>query len=343
MGISKTLHLKGSEFLIQFFVIGIFLYALTLAVSLLWYKIKKLENVIFSIFFFSLVAALLIAHDAYESEMAKSLPETTIWSMIYSLLTKRQAIFLLSILTFFGAIALIYVIVKTFFTVSYDGAGIQIKFPGQTSYFLPVYPQMCWQKTGITINKGDQFKVELSGLVSPGGLLSLDSLREYTESINAIKKDGNNNEVGAQIKKPDSWPYSGPCGYDKKWYHGDTQLDVLKNHEHYSTPDFYKEDKGLTVMGLTHNTVLGIILNENEESPLEAQTDKPAYKWEGENGRSLLINGSQLINLSSEHYPITIKAKRSGMLWVTINDVDYARWDNTGLFFLKLTKSSWLK
>jgi hypothetical protein len=328
-GFFDTVNIQKEAFFSQLIVTGVFLYALALAVSLLWFKICDLWKTALAISCLSVVAATLIGHDAYNG--SGELPKN-FWTMFYLLLTDRQPLLLLGLLTLGGSIALIYFIIRAFFGVSYDGAGIQIKMPGQVSYFLPVYPQMCWQDTKIDIQTGEKFQVEISGLVCPGGLLSLDKMAEYTQKV---LRANEKNKLAA-IPEPPKWPYTTARGYRKRWYRGNTKLEVLKQHEYYCEDDYYLKDPGLTVKGLTHNTVVAIIM-ENNEKPLQASRGQPAYDW------FKVEHQEKLVNLSSSQYPISFEAKQTGRLWVAINDVDYARWDNTGLFFLRLTRNSWFK
>ncbi len=84
-------------------------------------------------------------------------------------------------------------------------------------------------------------------------------------------------------------------------------------------------------MGQPHNKVFGII---SYSEPKNTVDDGPgnAYDWSNDEHRDLLIE------LSQYKYPYEIPTKRSGHLWVVINDVDQFRWDNGGLFWLKLTR-----
>jgi len=89
-------------------------------------------------------------------------------------------------------------------------------------------------------------------------------------------------------------------------------------------------------MGLPHNVVLGLIRAPGEELPRQGSMirKQPGYNYEDPQ--------TSLLYLSSAHYPITITANRTGELWVVINDVDDARWDNGGMFFMRIIKRGWL-
>ena len=98
----------------------------------------------------------------------------------------------------------------------------------------------------------------------------------------------------------------------------------------------------MTVQGVPHNRVVGIILEEggNVEKPnsatgTSAVDSKPGYRYDDEADKKklLLFNGNQGTS------PHTMKATSDGHLWVVINDADAYRWDDVGIFFLKITVS----
>jgi hypothetical protein len=148
-------------------------------------------------------------------------------------------------------------------------------------------------------------------------------------------KKGSTPDTWSEKFLPSIWPYTGPEGYLKEWYGSEDQKKtILKNHPLYGSKDYYyQEDKFLTVKGLPHNVVLGFVQGSGEEKPLEATYREAAYDWREDR--------EKLYKLSSENYPITIQIRKTGTFWVVINDVDIARWDNGGLFFMKLTKKRW--
>lgn len=145
------------------------------------------------------------------------------------------------------------------------------------------------------------------------------------------------------IGRPAIWPYTGPEGYPKKWYEGKDKLRVLKEHKLYGNDNFYKKDTLLTVKGQPHNTVIRFIRSFGDGGPKHADTEdgkptyEPAYDWAKDEDKK------ELLLLSAIQYPLAQQEiPRSGKLWVVINDVDIARWDNAGMFFLKLTCRAWL-
>jgi hypothetical protein len=99
----------------------------------------------------------------------------------------------------------------------------------------------------------------------------------------------------------------------------------------------YKYDTGLTVQGVSHNRVVGILLEEgsgppNSASGSSASDSKPGYRYsdEADKEKLLLFKGNQETSLQ------TMKAYSDGELLVVINDADAYRWDNVGIFFLKI-------
>ena len=92
----------------------------------------------------------------------------------------------------------------------------------------------------------------------------------------------------------------------------------------------YKVDPGLTVQGLPHNRVVGIIW-PHDEPP------KSSYNYEDEKEKE------KLIDFKVDPPPGQLKWKKittnqTGVLWVVINDAEVFRWDNGGLYFMKLVK-----
>jgi hypothetical protein len=153
--------------------------------------------------------------------------------------------------------------------------------------------------------------VEITGTVTPG----------YLQNVRKVSSPS----IAEQ------WPFRGPEGYEEGFY---KEL-VAKGGTHY------EDDVGLTVQGYPHNTVIGVIVPEGEDpcprnphrslrTPCEATESRRGYARDQHQGI--------LHVLSSPHYPKTLTAKQSGKLWVTINDADEWRWDNLGIFFMKLTK-----
>lgn len=288
----------------------------------------------------------------------------TFSNLFYVLIVERPALLGLALLALGGLGASVYYIFRLLMPVEYTGSGIQIRLPGQSVYYLPIYPQVRWQKTGIELRQGERISVEIYGWASPGGLHGLKEWEEFTDRLVLYEKihffsdlelttdetdwleehdreslDRYNKKerpVVPEEKWPTwrpAWPFTGPEGYPKDFYKD--RLGVLRAHSLYKEAEFYKRDPLLTVQGCTHLQVFGTILRPGEE-PKSTRMGHPAYNWGNPSDRE------QLLCLSSMSYPIEVECPRSGYLWTVINDVDEARWDNVGLFFMKLTRRSWL-
>lgn len=291
------------------------------------------------------VIALLLAADAQhllppESPEASGVPGNprriappdSTAKLLYLLIVYRPALLGLSVLALGGTFLVVYFAFRLLFPFEYTGSGIQFRFPGHTVNYLPIYAQVSWQDTKIQLKKGDRISVELYGWVSPGGLQNLREWEKYTQRLVEWQKQGAVRAEWPSVGLPYTWPYEGPVGYPKRYYRGQTQLAVMRKHPLYQKPDFYREDELLTVRGCTHLQVFGIILPPGQE-PRKATDGDRAYDWN--------TDSEELLSLSNDQYPIEVEANRSGRLWVVINDVDAARWDNVGLFFMTLTRRAW--
>jgi hypothetical protein len=299
-------------------------------------------------------------------------------NLLYILIVERPALMGLALLALGGLGAAVYFIFRLLMPVEYTGSGIQIRLPGHAVHYLPIFPQVSWNETGIELRKGEKVTVELYGWVSPGGLHGLNDWERFTDKLVLYEKrhlfpDRLDDSEKALLKEYDeklleeyknrkrpeeyaglvaeyekegflppkkmwpswepTWPYWGPEGYPKEFYR-DT-LGVLRTHPLYKYDDFYEDDFLLTVQGCPHLQVFGIVLAPGEV-PNDTKLGKTAYNWNHPPDRE------QLLCLSSKKYPIEVEAQRSGQLWVVVNDVDEARWDNVGLFFMKLTRRQWL-
>ncbi len=252
----------------------------------------------------------------------------SLWGLIYVLLTQHQAVLVLSLLAFIATIAGVYYICRSLFMVEYIGAGVQIKLPGQTVYYVPIYPQVSWQPTGIVLKQGESVSIEISGYVSPGALQELSELNGHMDAFVRYQQTGSWPDKWEGRFQAPTWPYTPPIGYLEEWYGPEKKLGVLAKHSIYGEDYFYKKDRLLTVKGLPHNKVIGILWSEGEAPPRQADLKNTAYDWDNKDDRE------QLLLLSSVQYPIQVEARRSGELWIVINDVDIARWDNGGMFFL---------
>ncbi len=250
---------------------------------------------------------------------------------------QRKALVALTFLLTLSSIWLIVSMIPSLLRVEYtDSAGIGIRF-GDRGHrksldFYPISPHVGWQNTRIRLKKDESFQVEILGRVSPGYVRSLKEIREYIKGI----------EKWENMPKPEIlWRFCGPKGYEDEFY------EQARRGE---TPDLwrlphYKDDLGLTVKGLPHNTVVGIVLPEGikpkgvkpekcvkSEKGIEPEKEKQ-YDWETDRSS----RKPKLILLSpnlDERYPITRQALNSGVLWVVINDAAPFRMDNMGQFFM---------
>lgn len=265
---------------------------------------------------------------AYKTAFAKDFSST-----IYALLIERHAIFVLLIMALVIVSFGMYHLVRSFFKVEYSGAGIQMRLPGHMMYYVPVFPQTSWQNTGIPINEGNEYSIEVSGMVSPGSMSDLPKLKEHMDKLVRLQETGNPGNV--ELEDAPIWPYTDPFGYDENWY-GPGKPNFITSHSLYGQNYYFRKDTCLTIMGLPHCKIVGTIKLDGEEPPRSATLNQRGYNWHSKEDRD------ELLNLSAKQYPISVTAKKTGELWVVINDVDLARWDNTGLFFLKVTKQAWI-
>jgi hypothetical protein len=122
-----------------------------------------------------------------------------------------------------------------------------------------------------------------------------------------------------------NWPFSGPDGYTSS---------------HYAAVPYpaFVSDPSFTVQGLPHNSVVGLILREGDgnrpEKP-DSLSGLPGYSFEA--GKFVDVHGNEVVSMKrffNETEVLT--APSSGVLWVCINDSDEYRWDNAGIFFMKL-------
>jgi hypothetical protein len=289
---------------------------------------------------FGFVLALLLQLDLERENSVAEILEPTLTGLIYELFVRRTSLLAFFALTLGAMILTIYYVSTSLFRPEYEPASglLVFRLPGETWYYVPISPYGDsedvggWQNTHIPLQEGDWFSFAVSGSVSPGAL-SLKNLREIE------------NGVG-----PTDWPFSGPEGYDPNWYPNGTKL--VPNPKQYLDHDDFRADAELTVMGMPHNTVVGIIM-PNGEKPCRASGNK-AYqrgkckKDPNQSGYDLVHNKDKdpeipyLLNFSCHpaDYPGEHQASRRGYLWVEINDADDFRWDDAGFFFFKLTKQA---
>lgn len=274
----------------------------------------------------------------------------TFWAGIIDLLTNRQPLFLFLLTGISIAVAGTYYFLTSLVTVQYTGeSGVIFSLPGQTVYYLPIDPYESWINTGIQLEKDERFTVELSGRVSPGYLQGLTTLQQEWNTLlkaNEAKAHRNGELATSPVPAftpPPRWPFTGPEGYDRLWYEVGTMQEVFK-HEPVTRfygpgrAPGYKNDNGLTVTGYPHNTVIGMILGDDEPPPRVARWDY--INETGIPGYSSETDRTSLLVFSSRRYPIECHAQRAGRLWVVINDSEGFRWDNVGFFFMKITRYS---
>lgn len=297
----------------------------------------------------SVLFAILLTADSKTRASDRS-ESTTFWAGLIDLLTNRQPLLLFLVIGISIAAAGTYYLFTSLVTVQYAGeSGVIFSLPGQTVYYVPIDPYESWVDTGIQLAKDDRFRVELSGRVSPGYLQGLTTLQEEWNMLLKINEakaragDTSNPTPVPEFTPIPRWPFTGPEGYDPSWYEVGTMQEVFKHEPvaRFYGPDRapgYKHDNGLTVRGYPHNTVIGIILGDDEPRPKVPIWDYVSEK--GTPGYDSETNRDQLLVLSSRRYPIECHAPRSGRLWVVINDSEGFRWDNVGFFFLKLTRYS---
>jgi hypothetical protein len=317
-------------------------------VYFLGFHLPPAANCIGIIVSLSILFSFLLTAD--NAARVRSTPPATFWAGVVDLVANRQALLLFLLIAISIAAAGTYYIFTSLVTVQYTGeSGVIFSLPGQTVYYMPIDPYESWMNTGIELKKDERFSVELSGRVSPGYLQGIETLQaQYNALGRRNDSDAHNTErpavapVSTATPLP-KWPFTGPEGYDRAWYDGDTMLEVFK-HEPVSLfygkehAPGYKNDNGLAVKGYPHNTVIGMILRDDEPPPRVADwnhafgTGTPGYDSQADK--------EVLLILSSKRYPIECHAQRAGRLWVVINDTEHYRWDNAGFFFMKLTRYS---
>lgn len=329
----SPLSLSGGVLFSSLFVSGLILFALVAAARRLSGHGPLRLRIVGGIIALSIAVSVLLAADAAQrAQAAGAEPVDSLWGLLYTLLTQRQSLLILTLLMLVVAIIVSYYVVRSLFSVQYEGTGVQFRLPGQTVFYVPIYPQCSWQDTHIELREGQTVTVEISGYVSPGALGDLAALQKQKDAVMDWQGRGSKLEEYGEIIQDVTWPYTDAAGYQEEWYKEGTMIEILKSNPIYRQPEYYKKDTFLTIMGLPHNRVVGKIVDEGEEPPRKATEVGPGYDWSKPEDRDVLLD------LSSKNYPIRLNVKCSGNLWVVINDVESIRWDNGGLFFLKLTR-----
>jgi hypothetical protein len=301
--------------------------------------------------------AILVSWDEVIRDHEERSEGLTFAGLAYRLMAKRKPLLAAWAFGVLGISILTYLLFASLFKVEYsDESGITIRLPGQTIFYYPIHP-FGWQNTGYRMKPGQSYRISLSGQVSPGYLQNI-SILERRLATNLDCQQGkikgpqcNKKDRGTVDKGQQTWPFSGPAGY--------TDADYKKVEKIYELPNRinYKTDRGLTVMGLPHNTVIGFIQEDggslciasgpdSEEPCTSHEKEKgfpPAYEAKeikdfSKTQKDPVGQEKTLLNLSSaaKNYQKKISPDKEGVLWVTINDADEARWDNSGLFFLKI-------
>jgi hypothetical protein len=93
----------------------------------------------------------------------------------------------------------------------------------------------------------------------------------------------------------------------------------------------YNHDTGLTVQGIPHNRVVGVIAQRGKK-PNNPRTETPFYSYQEKEDKDQLID----FEVDPGQPKMETRAKKGGVLWVVINDAEVIRWDNAGLYFMKL-------
>lgn len=333
VGVFSPLSLSGGVLFSSLFISGMVLCALAVAARRLTGRGALTLQMIGGVLAISLAISVLLAADAASRPSTVGAePVDSLWGLLHQLLTQRQGLLMLTLLTLVGVVIMAFYIFRSLFSIQYEGTGVQFRLPGQTVFYVPIYPQCSWQNTHIDLREGQRVSVEVSGYVSPGALGDLAALDEQKKAVEAWILRGRKRNEFAGIIQEVTWPYTDAAGYPEEWYQEGTMIEILKKNPIYKEADYYKVDTALTIMGLTHNRVVGMIVAEGEDPPRTSTGEEPGYDWQ------IPEDKAGLLDLSSSNYPITRTINCSGNLWVVINDVDSIRWDNGGLFFLKLTR-----
>jgi hypothetical protein len=331
------LALEPATFFRQLLLSGIILFALMLSLRSAGMWRSRRYSPVYLAAALSVTLSVLLAAEAWKvpttgAAAGANPARVEDWSTLtYLLFMEHRALLFTLLLTVTASVIAAYYIVRAVLRVRYEGTGFQLRLPGQTIYHVPLFPQVSWQRTYIHLHEGDTVDVEITGQVSPGALQGLSKLEQLSKAFHrVVRRTISPEQYHEDSSKIVPWPYTGPEGYPRGWYHdGETKAPVLKEDPLYKENDYYKKDPYLTVRGLPHNVVVGMICSAGEE-PRKATFNEPGYDYANADDQG------RLICLSSSRYPIEFEANRSGELYLVINDVDEVRWDNAGLFFVKI-------
>ena len=323
------------------------------------------------------LAVLLTAEEGSEegsNDSQVDVANMTLAGCAYLLLAKRKIALGIAVFAIAGGVVGAYYIISSLVRVEYQGSGgtLVIKMPGQTVYYRPLQPYG-WENTHIILEDKQTFEVEITGRVSPGlgreisqistaweqtwcsgGECKLPALKLPLSELKfplpqlrfPLPQLSRLLRPKLELPKEVLWDFSGPEGYDEDFY-----KTKIKNFPGPFVPH-YRDDNLLTVRGRHHNEVIGVIVpkgeracrkrpkekdNANiEENPPCTGTDvegQPGYYVDNDEDSNQLY----LLSKSPDKYPLKVTAKKSGTLWLTINDADLYRYDNVGFFFVKVT------
>lgn len=328
----SLINVSGPAFFANNFKFGLIGYLIMVLYGLIkHYRFDHLKSAALCVFISIGISFLLAINDTSPQTAA---PES-FWAMMYILVTQKSIFLIVFLFIVIITILGIYYLLRKLFVVTYSSSAMQIQLPGHTVFYFPLYPQVSWQSTGIVLKKGDKVEIDISGVVSPGVLDESQDQALHMKKFIQWLESGSDPAAWKEEFLPAIWPYTGPAGYPERWYSSNHKIPILKNHPIYKKDFYFKEDKFLTIKGATHNRVYGIIQAAGQESPRKATVHDEGY--------SIPENSDILYSLSQDQYPLVIEARESGTLWLVINDVDMARWDNGGLYFVKLIKKGWFK
>jgi hypothetical protein len=272
--------------------------------------------------------AVLLSMDEQADDDKQNLAEMTFAGFIYLMLARRRAAITLGMFVIATSVAGAYYLVLSLFKFEHQGTAgtLVVKLPGETVYYHPLHPYG-WENTHIRLKKDQRYEVEITGQVSPGLLQEADKINGYIRAWQNAR--GTPPENRPQIPDGPTWKFTGPEGYPDSFY-------AKPYSPHYTQDDL------LTVRGMRHNAVIGIVVADGEPpchknpvlpTPCEVSKESSAQY-------DATADGGRLYLLSSPRYPIPLDARHTGVLWLNINDAGGLRFDNIGLFFVKISTRS---
>jgi hypothetical protein len=294
--------------------------------------------------------AVLLAAEEGSNDSQVDAANMTLAGCVYLLLTKHMIALGITVFALAGGVAGAYYIISSLVSVEYQGSAgtLVVKLPGQTVYYRPLYPYG-WEDTEIKLEDKQTFEVEITGRISPG---LMHEMAGHIAEVVTWERTG----AGAKPKDlAPQWKFTGPEGYPESFYDMWVQQVDPKTKKPRQR---YDADPGLTVCGRRHNEVIGVIVGRGERpchklptknEPCEAipgtsdVPGKPGYDVKDQGDVKDQDGKDRLYFLSAESYkdPLRLVAQKSGTLWLTVNDAGEFRYDNIGLFFVKVTISRW--